>query len=32
MELGVSITEIAKTVKYHRATLYRELKRNQTHG
>ena len=30
--LGISITEIAKKVKCHGATVYRELKRNQTHG
>ncbi|KZN41028.1 hypothetical protein N475_01210 [Pseudoalteromonas luteoviolacea DSM 6061] len=32
LELGISISEIAKKVKCHRATVYRELKRNQTHG
>ena len=32
LELGISISEIAKKVKCHRATVYRELKRNKTHG
>ncbi|WP_369334825.1 transposase [Pseudoalteromonas luteoviolacea] len=32
LELGISISEIAKKVKCHHATMYRELKRNQTHG
>lgn len=32
LELGISISEIAKKVKCHRATVYRELKRNQAHG
>jgi len=32
LELGISISEIAKKVKCHRATVYRELKRNRTHG
>ena len=32
MELGISISEIAKKVKCHRATVYRELKRNKAHG
>lgn len=32
LELGISITEIPKTVKCHRAKVYREIKRNQTHG
>lgn len=32
LELGVSISEIAQKVKCHRATVYRELKRNQVRG
>ncbi|MBE3910860.1 IS30 family transposase, partial [Vibrio parahaemolyticus] len=32
LELGISISEIAKKVKCHRATVYRELKRNRTCG
>ncbi len=32
LELGISISEITQKVKCHRATVYRELKRNQTHG
>ncbi|WP_419236975.1 IS30 family transposase (plasmid) [Photobacterium leiognathi subsp. mandapamensis] len=31
LELGISISEIAKKVKCHRATVYRELKRNRAH-
>lgn len=30
LELGISISEIAKKVKCHRSTVYRELKRNRT--
>ena len=30
LELGISISEIPKIVKCHRATVYRELKRNRT--
>ena len=32
LELGMSISEIAKKVKCHRATVYRKLKRNKTRG
>ncbi|HIF9341168.1 TPA: IS30 family transposase [Photobacterium damselae] len=30
LELGISISEIANKIKCHRATIYRELKRNQS--
>ncbi|MCQ1061414.1 IS30 family transposase, partial [Photobacterium sp. ZSDE20] len=32
LELGISVSDIAKRVKCHRATIYRELKRNRTSG
>lgn len=30
LEQGISIYEIANKIKYYRATVYRELKRNQS--
>ena len=29
MERGISVSEIAKTVQFHRSTVYRELKRGR---